>query len=55
MLDISVITFVISIFIVGLFLTAAIRRDFDERKRVRRDVERQIEHLRRRRRTAERP
>ena len=55
-MDISTITFVIAIVVIGLLLTATIRRDFSERRRLRqRDIQRQINHLRARRRPAERP
>jgi hypothetical protein len=54
-MDISVITFVLSIFVVGLLLTAAIRRDFVKRKQLHRDIQRQTDHMRARRRPAERP
>jgi hypothetical protein len=55
LLDISTIVFVLSIFVVGLLLTAAIRRDFVNRKRLHRDLQRQTDHVRSRRRPAERP
>jgi hypothetical protein len=55
LLDISTITFVLSLFVLGLLLTAAIRRDFVNRRRLRRDVQRQADHIRARRRSAERP
>jgi hypothetical protein len=56
LLDISIIVFVLSIIIVGVLLTATIRRDFIRRKRLRRDLQRQTDHLRaRRRQQAERP
>jgi hypothetical protein len=54
-MDISVITFVLSIIVVGVLLTAAIRRDFVNRKRLQRDIRRQTDHLRARRGPAERP
>jgi hypothetical protein len=54
-MDISTIAFVLSIFVVGLLLTATIRRDFVNRRRLRRDLQRQTDHLRARRRPAERP
>lgn len=49
MLDISTITFVLSLVVIGLMLTAAIRRDFVSRKRLRRDLQRQTDHVRARR------
>lgn len=51
-MDISTITFVFSIVVVGLLLTATIRRDFANKKRLSRDIQRQTEHLRARRRHA---
>ena len=54
-MDITTIAFVISIVTVGLLLTATIRRDFIKRKRVRREVQRQADHLRARSRTSESP
>ena len=45
-MDISTITFVFIIFVVGLLLTATIRRDFVNKQRLRRDIQRQAEHLR---------
>ena len=50
MLDITTIAFVLCIICVGLLLTATIRRDFNKRKRLRRDIQRQSDHLRARRR-----
>ncbi len=49
-MDISTILFVLSIVTVGLLLTAAIRRDFVNRRRVRRDLQRQTDRIRARRR-----
>jgi hypothetical protein len=54
-MDIATIAFVLSIVVVGLLLTAAIRRDFVNRKRLRRDIERKADHLRARSHTSERP
>jgi hypothetical protein len=54
-MDITTITFVISIVTVGLLLTATIRRDFIKRKRLRRDIQRQADHLRARGRTSGSP
>ncbi|HEY0174082.1 MAG TPA: hypothetical protein VGB98_23900 [Pyrinomonadaceae bacterium] len=55
MLDISILVFVLSITVVGMLLTAAVRRDFARRTRLRRDLQRQTDRLRARRRHAERP
>ncbi|MCA1618429.1 MAG: hypothetical protein LC795_03770 [Acidobacteria bacterium] len=56
MLDITTIVFVLSIVVVGVLLTINIRRDFVKRRRLRRDFQRQTDHLRaRRRQQAERP
>ena len=56
-MDITVAVFVISMVVVGLLLTANIRRDFVNRKRLKRDVRREVDHARARahRRTAHRP
>jgi hypothetical protein len=54
-MDISTITFVFIIFVVGLLLTATIRRDFIRRNSLSRDIRRQADRLRARRRPAERP
>jgi Tfp pilus assembly protein PilX len=54
LLDISTLVFVLSIMVVGALLTATIRRDLDHRRRLRRDLQRQTERLRARRRQAER-
>lgn len=54
-MDITVIVFVLSLIAVGIMLTAAIRRDFIHRKRLRRDLQRQTDHLRARQRHAGRP
>jgi hypothetical protein len=56
LLDISTIVFVLSIVVVGVLLTVTIRRDFVNHRRLRRDLQRQTDHLRaRRRQQAERP
>ncbi|HEX8285811.1 MAG TPA: hypothetical protein VF588_20810 [Pyrinomonadaceae bacterium] len=55
MLDITIIVFVLSIVVVGVLLTVTIRRDFVNRKRFQRDLRRQTDHIRARRRPAERP
>jgi hypothetical protein len=49
LLDISTITFVLSLVVLGLLLTATIRRDFVNRRRLRRDLQRQTDHVRARR------
>jgi hypothetical protein len=54
-MDISTIAFVLSIVVAGVLLTAAIRRDFVNRRRLGRDLQRQTDHLRARRRPVERP
>jgi type II secretory pathway pseudopilin PulG len=54
MLDVSIITFVVGIMVVGFLLTAAIRRDFAYRRRVERDLRRQAERLQSRRQRAAR-
>ena len=45
-MDIATIAFVLSIIVVGILLTAAIRRDFVNRRRLRRDIQRKADHLR---------
>jgi hypothetical protein len=56
LLDITTIVFVLSIVVVGVLLTVNIRRDFVNRRRLGRDIQRQTDHLRaRRRQQAERP
>ena len=54
-MDFTVIVFVLSMFAVGMLLTAAIRRDFVKRKRLTRDLRREVDHIRARRRPAHRP
>ena len=54
-MDITTITFVISIVTVGLLLTATIRRDFTKRKRLQRNIRRETDHLRARSRTSGSP
>jgi hypothetical protein len=54
-MDITTITFVISIVAIGLLLTATIRRDFIKRKRLRRNIQRETDHLRARSRTSGSP
>jgi hypothetical protein len=54
-MDITTIVFVFSIVVVGILLTATIRRDFVNKKRLQRDLQRQANHMRARRRSAERP
>ncbi|HEX8353376.1 MAG TPA: hypothetical protein VF611_10780 [Pyrinomonadaceae bacterium] len=55
MLDISTIVFVLSIVVIGVLLTVTIRRDFVNKKRLQRDLQRQSSHIRARRRPAGRP
>jgi hypothetical protein len=54
LLDISTFVFVLSIMVVGLLLTATIRRDFARRRRPPNDLQRHVNHARARRRQTER-
>jgi uncharacterized membrane-anchored protein YhcB (DUF1043 family) len=53
--DISTIAFVLGIVVIGLLLTATIRRDLIYRRQIRRDLQRQTDRIRARRRSAETP
>ena len=54
-MDFTVIVFVTSMFVVGMLLTATIRRDFVKKKRLTRNLRREVDHVRARRRPAHRP